>query len=285
MRYRILAVGLALALLLGGCSMPPEAPVVASNPDLRTPAPVTDSSLRPSVSPVPASGGDLTVPSTPEPAPEPEPSPTPAPMRRSSGMTAEGLFTSDALFIGDSHTYRFVHYLQELGLLGEARYMAICGLPLRQFCRETRAPLAEGLSGAEASTCSPEFRGLTMTEALASKGMESRAVYFLLGSNFSWEVTAEDYVEALELILEDCPEATVYLQTIPYSTQAYYERVNAAIRDAWETLEAEAPGRVVLMDTCAALPRQELLPDGLHYSDGANAAWYAFLKEQADAAI
>ena len=217
---------------------------------------------------------------TPTPDAVQEPAVTPEPFQRSSGLASDGRFDAGAIFVGDSLSYRFVHYLREQGKYGAARCMAICGMSLSMFFDAEQAPLANGLSVGNASVCSEEFEGLSYAEAFTVAGNSIQAVYFMLGTNQSMEVTQDSYLPVLRHILDACPSATVYFQTVPYSTNADYEGVNESIRQSWETLETEVPGRVVLLDSGSAFPRPALLQDGLHYSDLACAAWYQYLLDQ-----
>ena len=217
------------------------------------------------------------------PTPTPETEELPQRFRRSSGLAGDGSFIDGAVFVGDSLSYRFIHYLRERGCFGAARCMAICGMSLNKFFDVDRAPLTNGLSAGNASVCSPEFEGMSFADALSELGADAKAIYFMLGTNLSWESTTDAYLEVLRSILELCPSATIYLQTIPFSTNAAYESANEAIRQCWEILEAETPRRVVLLEAGEAFPRAALMPDGIHYSDEACAAWYAYLTEQLQA--
>lgn len=263
-RYIRLAALLATAaLLLCACGAVPQA------------APATPLAEPPAASPAP----------TPAPAPEPSSTPTPEPTPepgfvRSSGVKEDGSFDAGALFIGDSHTYYLLQYLMGADKLGEARYMAICGMSMPFFFNGVDMPLGDGFSVRNASVCSPEFVGLSYGEAVAAAGEDARAIYFMLGTNLSMEVTTEDYTALWSYILEQCPNATLYVQTIPYSPLSDWPRVNDCIREA----AAGFDERVVVVDSHSAIPREEILSDNIHYSVYAMEPWYEYLTASVRAA-
>ena len=264
--FQILVCLLAAAALLCGCAEAGESAATA------TAAPVAQTD--PVVAPQ----------TTPEPTDTPEPMPEIAPEGpvRSTGLDGEGCFTAEALFIGDSHTYRFVNYLREHGLFGEARCMAVCGMPLAAFDDAEQVRLADGFANGNASVCSPEFAGLSYAEALRKEGASSRAVYFLLGTNRSEESNEIRYLCVLREVLDDCPEATVWVHTVPYAIAADYIYANDSLHNAVSVLNFEYPGRVVLLDLCDAIPQWALSSDGIHYGDEAFAVWYALLASEAN---
>ena len=256
-------------LLLCACGTQTPAPAPAA-----TPAPTVTAAPIPEPTPEPK----------PEPTPEASPEPTPEPFRRRSGVAEDGSFDAGALFIGDSHTYYLLQYLIATEKIGQARYMAICGMSMPHFFDAENMPLGDGFSVSNVSACSKEFIGLSYGEAVAAAGEGAGAVYYMLGTNFSNEASTEDYLALGRYILEQCPNATLYLQTIPYSPMVDWGRVNDCIREAVGILEAEAPERVVLVDTHSAIPRSELLDDSIHYSYYAMEPWYDCLSAAAIAA-
>lgn len=189
-----------------------------------------------------------------------------------SGLREDGSFGSGTLFIGDSLTYGFVsYYLMRYELIGEAKYMAVVGAPLSRFFS------SETLSG-DGSLYSPEFTGLSYCEAVARMGEDATAIYLMLGTNGSYNAKKDKYIEVVDYLLETCPNATVHLQLIPYSTweTVEYEAVNEQLRQVYAHYQSQGTEKVMLIDTFSFIG-QSLGPDGIHLSDEGRDAWYLAL--------
>lgn len=186
-----------------------------------------------------------------------------------TGLREDGSFNAGTLFIGDSLTYGFISsYLMRYELIGDARYMAVVGAPLSRFFS------SEVLSG-DGSLYSPEFTGLSYSDAVAQVGGQATAIYLMLGTNGSYNATKDNYIEVVDYLLETCPNATVHLQLIPYSTwqTVDYEGVNEQLRQVYEHYQAAGTEKVMLIDTFSFIG-QSLGPDGIHLSDEGRDAWY-----------
>ncbi len=187
-----------------------------------------------------------------------------------SGIQIDGSFNEGTLFIGDSLTYGLVkNYLKVHDLLGEARYMAIIGVPLNVFFNGTR------LNG-EKSTCSPEFKGLSYSKAVEKVGDEVTAVYMMLGTNYDPAADDKMYIEVVDKLLESCPRATIYLQLIPYSSSAsvHTKTVNEYIMAAYEHYQEMDCQRVRLIDTRSFVGKGGIGGDGVHMNPNGMEAWY-----------
>ena len=273
-----LASLLCAAALVAGCSTR-EAPEPA-------PEPVETVAATETPPPTPEPTPEPTSEPTPEPTPDVAPEPTPEPgFVRHSGVREDGTFDEGALFIGDSHTYYLLQYLIGAEKLGDARYMAICGMSMPYFFDSDRMPLGDGFSVSNVSACSPEFVGLSYGDAVAAAGEDVTAIYFMMGTNLSLQADAASYTEILRYLLECCPNATVYFQTIPYSPMSDWVNVNRTIAEVCDAFAEEYPDRVVFVDTHAAIPRSELLSDNIHYSSFAMEPWYEYLVASARAAL
>lgn len=188
------------------------------------------------------------------------------------GVREDGTFSGGTLFIGDSLTYGFVlEYLMRYELIGDARYMAVNGAPLSRFFDDDK------LVGSSA-IYAPEFYGLTYSGAVAQMGDEATAVYLMLGTNHSSYATADKYIEVVDYILDHCPNATVHLQLIPYSSNQYvdYETVNEQISAAYSHYQEAGEERVMLVDTFSFIGTAQI-SDGVHLNSEGQDAWYMAL--------
>lgn len=188
-----------------------------------------------------------------------------------SGIRDDGSFNGGTLFIGDSLTYGLItEYLQPYDdMLGEARYMATVGAPLPCFFQESYR-----LGSRESSIYSKEFKGKTYAEGAQAAGDTLTAIYIMLGTNYGG-VSVEAYVKVVDFLLENCPRATVYLQTIPYSwsESVHEEEVNGYIQGAYEHYLQQGTERVFLIDTYTAIDTF-VKHDGVHLSPDGYDAWY-----------
>ena len=200
-----------------------------------------------------------------------------------SGVNPDGTLSSGTLLIGDSLTAGLVLSMRSHGTLGKARYI---GIPTYSLSRFRSSPYyidedtaAIGLR----AVCSPEFSGLSIAEAVRRAGESVEAIYFMLGTNQSAEVTVERYSEVLRYLCDCCPDATVYAETIPYSRRGLsdYERVNAVIYEAVMELRHEGSDRIFVLDICSAIGKDHNLADGLHIDDEGLVAWRDAIVERA----
>lgn len=186
-----------------------------------------------------------------------------------SGIREDGTFNEGTLFIGDSLTYGLVNeYLRPYELLGDAKYMAVVGAPLSRFFS------SQQLSG-DACLCSPEFANLTYSEAAAKMGEQATAIYLMLGTNYQLTATADKYIEVVDYLLENCPNATVYLQLVPYSSKSIvdYETINGYIQEAYRHYQDQGIEKVVLIDTYSSIGIA-VVSDGVHLNSEGRDAWY-----------
>ena len=187
-----------------------------------------------------------------------------------SGIREDGTFDSGTLFIGDSLTNAFIfNNLMLYRRIGEARYMAIVGAPVHTYF------FGPVLTRELTCIYSGEFQDLTFSHSVELYGENVTAVYFMLGSNYSEYTTYETYSEIVEHLLEHCPKATIYLQTIPYSTSenVKYELVNGILEELYLQYAESVDTRVMLIDTHTAIA-DRLLSDGIHINYEAQEVWY-----------
>lgn len=206
--------------------------------------------------------------------------PTTAPVEVStiyhSAIREDGSFSEGALLIGDSLTYRLItDYLRPNGLLGDARYMAIPGAAITSFAIDPRMY-------SHNSVFSPEYRGLLMCEAVDVAGEKTTAIYFMLGTNYSPYATDQMYIDAVQRMLDSCPNATIYLQLVPYETSAQldYVSANQRIRDTHFYFAIRGEQRVVVLDTQTPIG-YNLAYDGIHLSIEGLRLWHQALVDYA----
>ena len=187
-----------------------------------------------------------------------------------SGIREDGTFDSGTLFIGDSLTYGLVYsYLMTNDLIGDARYMATVGASVQEFFQ------GSSLSHERNSIYSPEFTGLTYNQAVASVGEEITAIYFMMGTNYSAGTKTDTYIEIVDFMREHCPNATIYLQMVPYSlsSNVEYDQVNWIIMAAQGNYAMNEIRNVRLLDIKQAVGMY-LTDDGIHLTYEGQEAWY-----------
>ena len=192
-------------------------------------------------------------------------------------MEPDGTFSEAVLFIGDSLTAGLIMRLRATGRLGEARYMAIVNYAMQSFYG---APYLDSYSAETyGMVCSPAFYDQSYAQAVQTAGESVGAIFFMLGTNASREVTAEYYAELMRYLRVCCPDAVIYAETIPYSRHGLsdYKRVNAAVLQAVEILRAEGDKAVFVLDAFTALGTEHMAGDGLHLTAEGQDIWYALI--------
>lgn len=189
-----------------------------------------------------------------------------------SGIRDDWTFNAGTLFIGDSLTYGLVaQYLQVYDdAIGDAKYMATVGAPLSSYFSEKYR-----LGNFKDSVYSSGLKGKTYYQVAEEAGDALTAVYIMLGTNYTGSESAEAYIEVVDHLLEHCPRATVYLQTIPYATTSavHEEEINGYIQEAYNHYVEQGSQRVYLIDTYAAIS-SNLRSDGVHLNADGYDAWY-----------
>lgn len=265
--YALTALLLVLALLTG-CGAPEEGDGQPA-PAAETPAPTA--------APIP----ETQVPSASEEPPEDE---EPGPVPQHSGVKPDGTLSSATLLMGDSLTAALVGSMYSHRTIGEARYIGIPSYSLQSFYATPYYVDHDAASAAgQLAVCSPEFNDLSFAQAAWAAGAGVEALYFMLGTNMSDTVTAEQYTKTLRYLLDCCPNATVFAQTIPYSRngRSDYDGVNAIICESVEALREEGIERVFVLDAFTAIGKDHNTADGLHLDDGGLVAWRDAIVENA----
>ena len=194
---------------------------------------------------------------------------------RHTGVEPDGTLGRGALLVGDSLTAGLAVSMLSHGTLGEARYIGIPSFSLQSFDSAPYRIDDDAVAAHLAAVCSPEFDGLSLAGAVRQAGRSVEALYFMLGTNQSGQVTAEEYTKTLRFLLDCCPNATVYAQTIPYSRGGLseYKHVNAIIWESVAKLRHEGVQRVFVLDTFTAIGQDHTAADGVHLLDAGLVAW------------
>jgi len=196
---------------------------------------------------------------------------------------SQGEFSENTLFIGDSLTYELVeNYLKPYGMIGEASYMAVPCTTVKYFLAKywVMTPSEDNCFGV---SCNEEFNDLSFPEALAANKDQYKTVFFLLGSNGSSLVTKTQYINAIKLILDNNPGATIYIQTVPNCSNDTVDsdRVNSLIKEAvdyYHSDDCKYDGdKVVLLDTNRIWGAKEINEDGVHLTVEGLDAWYKYI--------
>lgn len=215
-----------------------------------------------------------------EPVTEPASEPTGAPLLLHSGLREDGTFSEGTLFLGDSLTYAFVgNYLAENSLLGDAKYATQCGSQVTAFFGTN--VLAN--NNEMMTRYSEAFEGMEFDEAAASLGESAAAIYIMWGTNYTPDATAETYIQIVDYLLENCPNATIHLQLIPYGDPSIVacDTVNTRIRGAYAHYQQTGEERVFLIDTYTAIGRHTV--DGVHLDTTGYGSWYQAIVDHAEA--
>lgn len=242
---------------------------------------------------------EQTVPTVPPPTAAPSEAPTeaptetptempteaaeePAPQWLHSGLREDGSFNGSTLFIGDSLTAGlFSSCMNPDGSAGDAMVMATVGAsPIAYFS----GPKLEKESDFY-HYYSWEFEGKLMSRGVETVGEDLTAVYFMMGTNFLDIVTEQTYINIVTHLLENCPNATIYLQLVPYSLSPKVdeEQINWRIWTAYNhfSVDLQEP-RVKIIETQLAID-YNLSADGIHLSDTGYRCWYQALVDNAAA--
>lgn len=266
-RYLCLALAALMLLCCMGCrkrvSAPTEEATLTFEP---TTEPATEPDTEPTTEPV--------TESTTEPTTEP----TEAELVLHSGLREDGSFSEGTLFIGDSLTYNFTgSYLPENGLLGDAKYTTQCGSQLTVFFGTTKLEYNSQMM----TRYSEEFQGMEFDEAAASFGEKAEAIYMMWGTNYTPNATKDDYIAIVDYLLENCPNATIHMQTIPYGDNIACNTVNERIKGAYAHYQEVGEPRVFLIDTFTAIGNHTV--DGVHLNVTGNSNWYQAIVDHAAA--
>lgn len=267
-RFLCLALALILAFSSVACGrkrIPAPTEIETVFPEVTT-VPTTEAPTEPTTVPTEAPTEETTVPTEP-------------PLILHSGLREDGSFDEGTLFIGDSLTLLFLnHYLKTQGYLGDAKYLSQASSQLTIFMDgKTRINCSDVITLA-----SREFNGMLFNEAAASMGDQATAIYIMWGTNYTPNASAESYIEIVDFLLENCPNATVHLQLISYADPNIIpvSKINQRITDAYNHYQEIGEPRVMLIDTYTAIG-QNVIPDGVHHNDTARANWYQALVDHA----
>lgn len=228
------------------------------------------------------------APTTQPPTEKPTTAPTEPPLILHSGLREDGTFSEGTMFVGDSLTFLMVSaFLKEKGpeegklYIGDAKYACKAGVQVTAF-NDSRYPMTYDPN----LNCLyvPEFKDMTMQEAAASMGESMTAFYFMMGTNYTPNASADTYIEICDFILENCPNATIHLQLIPMvdtsKVAVPYKTVNERIQAAFDHYQEIGEPRVTLLDTGAAVGNN-LISDGVHMSNKGREAWYQAICDHA----
>ena len=287
-KFQIITVGiLLLSMLMTGCgSRIVVAPPPATQAAVETVAPVTEPVTEPETEPVSEPVTEPIVETETEPATEPSIEPETEPVTEPaepevvlhSGIREDGTFDEGTLFMGDSLTYMLVgSYLTPRKLMGDAKHAAMCGTKVTAFFSDNyRMRAHKDFS----SSCSEEFKYKAFYTIAKEMGEKATAIYFMWGSNYEPNATVEHYIEIVDYLLENCPNATIHMQLVPWG-HVPYKVANELIQQAYDHFVEQGEQRVLLIDTHTAFGQNPI--DGVHQGDVGNGRWYEALLAHAEA--
>ena len=261
---------LLMSVVMSGCmsrtvAAPPPSPK-ATTPTLETTAPATEG---------------ITEPVT-EPTAQPETESTTAPTEPAvvlhSGLREDGTFDEGTLFMGDSLTYMLVNsYLIPRNLMGDAKHAAMLATKVTAFFSD-KYQMRNHKD--YASSCSEEFKYKAFYELAAEMGEKATAIYFMWGTNYEPNATVEHYTDIVDYLLENCPNATIHMQLVPWGNVPY-KVANELIQAAYDHYVEQGAQRVLLIDTYTAIGQDPI--DGVHQGDAGNSRWYDAIVAHAEA--
>ncbi len=186
---------------------------------------------------------------------------------------------SRTVLVGDSLTCMLIaQWLRPGNLLGGAGRIAAPSSAVTFFFEDwwPLEPLEQNSYYCEAS---PGLEGLSFAEAVEATAGKYTRVLFLMGSNGSSSTTVEDYTAAVDCMLENWPDADIYMQTVPDSSTGAVatERINGVIAETVAAYEAAGETRVKLLDTNSCWDSGCYLSDGVHLTMLGLQKWYEYL--------
>lgn len=217
---RCMLVLLCILFLLGtGCSQSDSkptkeasAPLPASfEPSTQAPAVKIDVPLPPTPAPTPEPTPVPTA--TPTPTPTPTPVPTPTPELITNDMLDSGMFDAlfdDVVFVGDSITWTFSHYVRnvrqkEPAFLGDAKFLATVSMSVRVACRDRVTSGGVNFN----------YRGRDTSVTDGINRSEAKRAFVLLGLNDlaiqDWELVRTNFGKLIDAIHEKCPGVQVII--------------------------------------------------------------------------
>lgn len=218
-----------------------------------------------------------TIHPTTEPTTESTIEPTEPPVVLHSGLREDGTFDEGTLFMGDSLTHMLVgSYLTPRKLIGDAKHAAMCGTPVTVFFDDAYQMRNHREL---ASSCSEEYKYMAFYEVAAAMGEQATAIYFMWGTNYDPNATADTYIKIVEFLLENCPNATIHMQLIPWG-KTRYRVTNEIILEAYTHFKELGEQRVLLIDTYTAIGQNPI--DDVHQGDIGNGRWYKALLSHAE---
>lgn len=191
----------------------------------------------------------------------------------------DGVLEAGTLLMGDSLTYHLIaQYLRPKGYLGNASYMTMCSTELRHYFSDSWVLYSWSKYGA---LCSSGLYGLPLYKGVEKTSGKYNSVFFLLGSNGSTAVTQEAYEKTLDHLLAAYPNATIYIQTVPYSAKGIVDAawVNSCVRGAVESYHERGIANIVLLDTNSIWDASCMTADTVHLTEEGNRRWYELIVE------
>ena len=123
-----------------------------------------------------------------------------------------------------------------------------------------------------------------MSQGVSAVGESVRAIYFMMGTNFIEIITEQTYIDIITHMLEECPNATIYLQLVPYSLsdKVDEEQINWRVWAAYNYFnqDLEEP-RLKIIETQVAID-YNLKDDGIHLTEEGYRCWYQALVDYAE---
>lgn len=252
---------LLMSIVMSGCmsktvAAPPPSPK-ATTPTVETVPPTTEPVTESVTEPIVQSETESTT------------APTESSVVLHSGLREDGTFDEGTLFMGDSLTYMLVNsYLNPRNLMGDAKHAAMLATKVTAFFSD-KYQMRNHKD--YASSCSEEFKYKAFYQIAAEVGEQATAIYFMWGTNYEPNATVEHYTEIVDYLLENCPNATIHMQLVPWGNVPY-KVANELIRGAYNHYVELGEQRVLLIDTYTAIGQDPI--DGVHQGDVGNGRWY-----------
>ena len=222
---RIAILALILCLLLCACEAPQEAQA--------TPAPVlaeaTDETVvlempTPRPTPVPTPSPTPTAAPTPTPTPTPTPEPTPELITNARLDAGEfDRYFDDVLFVGDSLTLIFSHYVRDVRrqdetFLGDAKFLATTSMSAKRASENSVRENAANFS----------YRGRNVTLCEGIQKIAPRQVFLMFGLNDlcvrDWDEMIDCFGKIIDQIRETNPDVQITIEGVLPVRRAFYDR-------------------------------------------------------------
>ena len=122
----------------------------------------------------------------------------------------------------------------------------------------------------------------SIRESLEAMGEDATAIYVMVGTNYYTDTDTPHFIEATQLMLDACPNATVHWQKVPLCYLGWVDEdaVNRSLEETVAHFREQGEERVMLIDIYTAAGSNHW-DDGIHLNAQGLQSWYNALLDHA----